>query len=53
MQEGKVATYSSRQLKTLEVNYPTHDLEGKFGGIISMAQGSRSLAITNSEVLVR
>ncbi|KAA3466799.1 DNA/RNA polymerases superfamily protein [Gossypium australe] len=27
MQEGKVVTYASRQLKTHEVNYPTHDLE--------------------------
>ncbi|KAG8503234.1 hypothetical protein CXB51_001062 [Gossypium anomalum] len=27
MQEGKLAAYASRQLKTHEVNYPTHDLE--------------------------
>ncbi|KAG8474752.1 hypothetical protein CXB51_031287 [Gossypium anomalum] len=27
MQEGKVVAYASRQLKTHEVNYPTHDLE--------------------------
>ncbi|KAG8473117.1 hypothetical protein CXB51_035070 [Gossypium anomalum] len=27
MQEGKVVTYASRQLKPHEVNYPTHDLE--------------------------
>jgi hypothetical protein len=27
MQEGKVVAYSSRQLKILEKNYPTHDLE--------------------------
>jgi len=27
MQEGKVTTYTSRQLKQHEVNYPTHDLE--------------------------
>jgi hypothetical protein len=27
MQEGKVVTYSSRQLKVHEKNYPTHDLE--------------------------
>ncbi|XP_016669961.1 uncharacterized protein [Gossypium hirsutum] len=27
MQEGKVVVYASRQLKTHEVNYPTHDLE--------------------------
>jgi len=27
MQEGKVITYASRQLKKHEVNYPTHDLE--------------------------
>src|SRR3954462_3294803 len=27
MQEGKVVAYDSRQLKTQEVNYPTHDLE--------------------------
>ena len=27
MQKGKVVAYASRQLKTHEVNYPTHDLE--------------------------
>ncbi|KAG8486790.1 hypothetical protein CXB51_020298 [Gossypium anomalum] len=27
MQEGKVVTYASRQLKPHELNYPTHDLE--------------------------
>src|SRR3954468_20009410 len=27
IQEGKVVAYASRQLKTHEVNYPTHDLE--------------------------
>lgn len=27
MQHGKVVTYASQQLKTHEVNYPTHDLE--------------------------
>ena len=27
MQEGKVISYISRQLRTHEVNYPTHDLE--------------------------
>ncbi|KAL5756631.1 hypothetical protein ACOSQ2_021377 [Xanthoceras sorbifolium] len=27
MQEGKVVAYTSRQLKTNEQNYPTHDLE--------------------------
>ena len=27
MQEGKVVAYGSRQLKTHEKNYPTHDLE--------------------------
>ncbi|KAJ8768723.1 hypothetical protein K2173_023627 [Erythroxylum novogranatense] len=27
MQEGKVVVYASRQLKTHEQNYPTHDLE--------------------------
>ncbi|KAJ8748557.1 hypothetical protein K2173_003458 [Erythroxylum novogranatense] len=27
MQEGKVVAYASRQLKTHEQNYPTHDLE--------------------------
>ena len=27
MQRGKVIAYASRQLKTQEVNYPTHDLE--------------------------
>ena len=27
MQNGKVVAYGSRQLKTHEVNYPTHDLE--------------------------
>lgn len=27
MQEGKVVAYASRQLRTHEVNYPTHDLE--------------------------
>ncbi|KAA3477052.1 Retrovirus-related Pol polyprotein from transposon 17.6 [Gossypium australe] len=27
MQEGKVVAYASRQLKTHEANYPTHDLE--------------------------
>ena len=27
MQEGKVVSYASRQLKTHEVNHPTHDLE--------------------------
>ena len=27
MQDGKVLAYASRQLKTYEQNYPTHDLE--------------------------
>jgi hypothetical protein len=27
MQRGKVISYASRQLKTHETNYPTHDLE--------------------------
>ena len=27
MQDGKVITYASRQLKTHEKNYATHDLE--------------------------
>ena len=27
MQEGKVIAYASRQLKSYELNYPTHDLE--------------------------
>lgn len=27
MQNGKVVAYMSRQLKTHEKNYPTHDLE--------------------------
>ena len=27
MQEGKVVAYGSRQLKSHECNYPTHDLE--------------------------
>ena len=27
MQKGKVIAYASRQLKTYEQNYPTHDLE--------------------------
>ena len=27
MQEGKVVAYASRQLKSHEKNYPTHDLE--------------------------
>jgi hypothetical protein len=27
MQEGRVITYPSRQLKCHEENYPTHDLE--------------------------
>ncbi|KAJ9553640.1 hypothetical protein OSB04_017685 [Centaurea solstitialis] len=27
MQRGRVIAYASRQLKTHEVNYPTHDLE--------------------------
>ena len=27
MQEGKVVTYASRQLKPHEKNYPTHDME--------------------------
>ena len=27
MQEGRVIAYGSRQLKTHELNYPTHDLE--------------------------
>ena len=27
MQQGKVITYASRQLRKHEVNYPTHDLE--------------------------
>ena len=32
MQEGKVIAYASRQLKSYELNYPTHDLE--FAAII-------------------
>lgn len=27
MQEGRVVSYASRQLKDCEKNYPTHDLE--------------------------
>jgi hypothetical protein len=27
MQEGRVVAYASRQLKTHEENYPTHDIE--------------------------
>jgi hypothetical protein len=27
MQDGRVITYASRQLRKHEVNYPTHDLE--------------------------
>ena len=27
MQQGRVITYASRQLKPYEENYPTHDLE--------------------------
>jgi len=27
MQHGRVVAYASRQLKTLEINYPVHDLE--------------------------
>ena len=27
MQEGRVVTYASRQLRKHELNYPTHDLE--------------------------
>jgi ribonuclease HI len=27
MQDGKVISYSSRQLRPHELNYPTHDLE--------------------------
>jgi len=27
MQNGRVIAYASRQLKTYEINYPTHDLE--------------------------
>ena len=27
MQDGKVVAYASRQLKSHEQNYPTHDLE--------------------------
>jgi hypothetical protein len=27
MQEGRVISYSSRQLRRHEENYPTHDLE--------------------------
>ena len=27
MQNGKVAAYASRQLKSYELNYPTHDLK--------------------------
>jgi len=27
MQNGQVVAYGSRQLKTHEMNYPTHDLE--------------------------
>jgi hypothetical protein len=27
LQDGRVVTYASRQLRKHEVNYPTHDLE--------------------------
>ena len=27
MQQGKMVAYASRQLKSHELNYPTHDLE--------------------------
>jgi hypothetical protein len=27
MQEGRVIAYASKQLKTHEQNYPTHDME--------------------------
>ena len=43
MKHGKVVVYASRQLKVIEKNYPTHDLELvvvvftlKFGGITCM-----------------
>ncbi|RZC29489.1 Transposon Ty3-G Gag-Pol polyprotein [Glycine soja] len=47
MQNGQVVTYASRQLKTHERNYPTHDLELaavvlplRFGDIICLALSS-------------
>jgi hypothetical protein len=39
MQEGRVITYSSRQLRCHEENYPTHDLELAVGhGIENMVK---------------
>ncbi|WVZ93606.1 LOW QUALITY PROTEIN: hypothetical protein U9M48_039572 [Paspalum notatum var. saurae] len=36
MQEGRVVAYASRQLRKHEANYPTHDLEGRQSGTISL-----------------
>ena len=53
MRHGKVIAYASRQLKTYEVNYPTHDLELavviftiKIGKTICMVINVRYLMIT-------
>ena len=52
MQEGKVVAYGSRQLKTHEQNYPTHDLELaavvfalKCGGATCMERDSKCIRI--------
>jgi hypothetical protein len=53
MQDGKVVSYASWQLRKHEVNYPTHDLELaavvhalKFGGIISLGIDAKSTLTT-------
>lgn len=45
MQKSQFVAYASRQLKTPERNYPTHDLKFsylKFGDIICMVRGLKS-----------
>jgi len=48
MQDRRVVAYASRQLRTHEKNYPTHDLELAaivYGDIMSMVVSSKFLVI--------